>query len=116
MDWGTEILIALIWLAVVSTWGYGLSGGFGSRGRSLGGRIFLGALSGPVLASLFGVLIGMMDRSNPWAGSHHEVSLGESVCINALTLSFFWGVPTAILGAGLGFIVWKKTSHREREK
>jgi hypothetical protein len=109
MDWIGIILVACAWAIMVSIWLYGLGGGFRTWGRSLAGRLFLGAMSGPVLGSLLGGLGGAVgDRSNPWAPAHQQLGRGESVGVGLLTGAMLLGIPAAIPGAIIGLVIWTK--------
>jgi hypothetical protein len=75
----------LIIVLPMAIWLYGRAGGFGAWGRSLAGRLILGALSGPALASLIGAIIGAFAQDDPWMPAHQKVGLWEAVFVYSLT-------------------------------
>jgi hypothetical protein len=112
VDWIGAVLVVSVWVAMVSTCLYGFAGGFRAWGRSLWGRLFLGALSGPVVGALLGALGGALSQSNPWAPAHQKLGVGESVCVGLLTGGTLLGVPAAILGALIGLIMYHANKER----
>jgi hypothetical protein len=115
MDWvGILIVLGSLAAALVTSL-YGLTAGFGAWGRSLAGRLILGALSGVVFAALAGALLGAQAQNDPWAPTYRKVGFWHAVAAYALTWGMFWGVPAAIIGAITGLVLWR-IAHRPDKK
>jgi hypothetical protein len=114
MDWIGILIVILGLAAAILIVLYGLTAGFGAWGRSLPGRLVLGALSGVVLASLSGAMVGALAQNNPWAPTYQKVGFWEAVSIYSLTWGMFAGVPAAVVGAIIGLIIWSRTRPREK--
>jgi hypothetical protein len=115
MDWIGILIVLGSLAAALVTLLYGLTAGFGAWGRSLAGGLLLGALSGVVLASLVGAVIGAQAQNDPWAPTYRKVGFWDAVAAYSLTWGIFWGVPAALLGAITGLIIWNRTDRPEKK-